>query len=104
MLTENYPTYTTIDRLFYEIEIFTKIQEGKYDIGLTNVNLWTPYERNEKVNKHCSINWVRRVVHLSSAPFFFSNSTSYCSNLARNVIHIFDMICIVLIKLNLPID
>merc|ERR1712238_613899 len=88
-LTENYPVYKRINRLVNEEEIFTNIQEGKCDIGLTNVDSWKSYERNEKINKDCSMDWVGRIVQLSSASFPLSDSASYCSNLARNVINLF---------------
>jgi len=86
-LTDNYPVYTRINRLVNEEEIFTNVQEGKCDIGLTNVDSWKSYERNEKINKDCSMDWVGRTVQLSSASFPLSDSASYCSNLARNVIN-----------------
>jgi len=86
-LTDNYPVYTRINRLVNEEEIFTNIQEGKCDVGLTNVDSWKSYERNEKINKDCSMDWVGRTVQLSSASFPLSDSASYCSNLARNVIN-----------------
>merc|ERR1712238_194084 len=88
-LKENYPVYKRINRLVNEEEIFTNIQERKCDIGLTNVDSWKSYKINEKINKDCSMDWVGRIVQLSSASFPLSDSASYCSNLARNVINLF---------------
>ena len=93
-LAEYYPAYPRVIAFVIEEEIFTSLHTGICDIALTNVDSWKNFERNEKVNTGCSLEWVGRTVQTSDASYPISDSIDSCSALPNEVInlHLFEMI------------
>jgi len=87
-LIENYPQYSRVVTHLNEINIFTDVQEGICDIALTNVDSWKNFERNEKINVGCSLEWVGRTVQTSDASYPISDSKETCSALPNEVLNL----------------
>ena len=73
----DYPNQYAFSAGSSEFTLFELIQEGKCEIGLTEITAFNSAKRDFSLNKDCNLEWVGRVVDIGFASFPIATSTKY---------------------------